>query len=307
MGEAIELKFSTCGIYKLCFYGKSYGNNEYHSLGNVTVDLPHYEKLIEKEDGQTWVKMGFRRENSTCYPNRTYTVSCGSLVFKKLRKDTDILVNNLLPGSSYSCEYKLDGSPMEKKNASFSALSSRYLKKFPPPFSASDKIISLRQDEEMDLLLNPNISVAITATDSVTNETFRADKMDALRSVSGLKPARKYKACITMGQVESSCTFECRNKTRCFDVTTLPPLSPLLPSGMHWKSMTGVWIVCGFLFLLFSASVIMNFILWMRLDAIGAPTSKLAWIQLKKRAQENPAAREEAAIMKINQENASEN
>ncbi len=301
MGSTLELLFSSCGTSKLFFMGKADGEEDFHSLGNITVDLPHFAKLIQTNSGQTWAKIAFSKENNTCYPNRTYTVKCGSLIFNNVREDSDVLVYNLFPGSSYTCSFKRNDFRMESHNASLQSGSSPYFGELTLPFIAHDNTISMRHDEGTDLLLSPNFTVIITVTDSDTNETKTAHGLDVLSpGISGLKPARQYEACIKLDQVMGTCTYDCRNETKCFKITTLPYLSP------HWKSLTGVWIVCSLLFLFMVLLLIMFIMLWMRLEAIGAPSSKLAWIQLKRRTHEYAGTREESTVMNIEPEDLSE-
>ncbi len=295
-----ELKFSACGTYNLSFYGRAGNEKASHGLGNITVSLPHFTKLEEKERGPTWTKLKFGFDNGTCWPNHTYTVRCGSLTFN-VTEDENVVVYNLFPSMAYTCSYWLAGSSAYGQNVSiYTARSPFYDYAHSVPFSAHDDGIFLRKDGSNKWLVNSNISVTIRATDLSTNETFTTVGLDAFQTgVAGLKSSTHYEACLILEQKEGCCTFDCRNDTECFKVTTLPHLSP------HWMSLTGLWIVCGLLFLLFLALAVVIILVWMRLNAIGAPSSKLAWIQLRKRTYQDQETLEEAAIMKVHHEKTS--
>ncbi len=175
-----------------------------------------------------------------------------------------------------------------------------FFEKSSSPFLTHDHGIFLQNDKLQELLVSPNLTLTVSVTDMNTNGTLRADGMDAVNfGVTGLKSATKYKACVSLAQVEGTCTFDCRKKTLCYYVTTLPTLSP------HWKSLTWLWTICGVLSVLFSVVLLMLIVVWMRLNALGAPSSKLAWIQLKSKEKNSSTMMEEVCPINNHQESAS--
>ncbi len=223
-------------------------------------------------------KMAFdKADKRPCWANHTYHVKCGDIVKEKMKEDENLLVYNLLPGKVYNCSYVFSGSPNLQKSVTLRSQNTTDFHS-DSPFSIHDNGIFLMGDLVSDLLLNPNLTVALKVFGHSNNENYTGLGLDAVSDgVTGLRPASKYQACLTMGQVAGTCTYACSKQTWCRIVKTLPELSP------HEESLIGLWILVSLLAICTLTLMTALGLLWLRVNAMGATSSRLAWIQLRRR------------------------
>ncbi len=275
VGDSLQFNITACGRYNLSFSGKAHNDKGFHSLGSVHVDLPQHMDLVQEAEGMTWARLAFeKRTLRNCRQHPGYTIKCGSLTHYHVRLNDSIVIDNLLPGQNYSCKYGNKG--LEKK-VDFSSRSFLDPHTSDLSFSTHDTGIFLIHDQVDDLLANPNLTVALVVTDLRTNQTFEASGQDAVnKGVTGLRPASQYKGCLTLAQVEGTCTFDCKNDAWCHYLATQP--SPA------WNSSSKGLFAAAFLFvgLLGIAGIVMFALVWMRLNVSGAPSVRQAWTQIKK-------------------------
>ncbi len=247
-----------CGKNLLYLTGITAGGEEY-PLGNKTLDLPFYTRMVQmqKQKAMTWAEIGFDPAMSHCYPNRTYTITCGSFS-GQVREDGKVRIGNLFPGREYGCDYNRNGYNQ-------SALVDLETERFPfelvSPFISRNDGIYLPQSFLDDLGLSGTwVNTTITVTDKSTNKTNSASgDVAASHGITGLAPASMYKVCLTVAQMESY--YELESHTWCYDMMTLPALSP------HSGSLTGIWIN---LFLMIMSLLALFIILHQRIDTVRA-------------------------------------
>ncbi len=287
LASSLEFDIPDCGQYSLSLSGKTSDGKTTAELGTVTVSLPQFARLAQVEEGFDSANLAFDEE-ITCFPDRTYTVKCGRATFSHVREDETIVVKNLFPGLTgevYTCTYFAEDTKGLLINASLHTKNYPFRLRDYSPFSANDVGMFLVNDSVAELLAHPNISVSIRASEWIGKENFTNAGHDAVtRGLTGLRPSSPYVACLTVEQVEGTCTFECQKRKWCHEVTTLPRMSP------RQSSSPGLWILGSAVVLLLTLMMILLFVVWIRLNAIGAPDFRLSLVQLKNTQEDYQAA-----------------
>ncbi len=104
-----------CGQYNLTVSGVEKSPNQLQKLGDeLNLKLPPFAHLKQVSEGPTFVRLGVDESDSTCKDldseEATYTVQCGSLIRRHLKRNETMYVGNLFPyGTVYGCTYLAEG------------------------------------------------------------------------------------------------------------------------------------------------------------------------------------------------------
>ncbi len=237
-----KFRFSifSCGNYNLSLFGKSEDSGVLHPLGNLTLQLPLYPKLLMTEKKLTSAKLEFDSTFRSCTRDRVYVINCGSL-WNILQREEEMIVTNLFPGQSYTCEYSyLEGAELKTELLEFESEKLDFDEV--PFFSIVDEGIYLQHHSLPDLLEDSNLSISVTTTNLVTNETFMTPgDLAASSGINGIRPNGHYKICLTISQLESH--YELHSQEWCHQLATVRPYSDNNNSSSNNNNNAELWIV----------------------------------------------------------------